>query len=90
MAKARIKPGNALDYLQAIYRGEIEADPWRVRAAALALPFECPKLAVTAYVTDVTSSTSPAPSAAIALASAFRSVTAPLTFPRTPAPHRLP
>ena len=41
---------DALDYLQAVYRGEIEADSTRMRAAALAIPYERPKISVTASV----------------------------------------
>jgi hypothetical protein len=37
---------DALDYLQAIYRGQIRADPTRMRAANMALPYERPKLSV--------------------------------------------
>jgi hypothetical protein len=40
------KDYDALDYLQAIYRGEIRADPTRMRAANMALPYERPKLSV--------------------------------------------
>jgi hypothetical protein len=44
------EPANALEYLQDIYRGRRVFDPQRVRAAALALPFESSKLAVTAHI----------------------------------------
>jgi hypothetical protein len=37
---------DALMYLQAIYRGEVRADPTRMRAANMALPYERPKLSV--------------------------------------------
>jgi hypothetical protein len=37
---------DALTYLQAIYRGELRADPTRMRAANMALPYERPKLSV--------------------------------------------
>ena len=40
------EPRSALDYLQDVYRGRRQADPQRMRAAALAIPFETPKLAV--------------------------------------------
>ncbi len=43
---------NALSYLQSIYRNPLEPTSIRMRAAALALQFESPKLAVTAYVSD--------------------------------------
>jgi hypothetical protein len=37
-------------YLQRVYRGRIEADHWRLKAAIEALPFERPKLAVIAQI----------------------------------------
>jgi hypothetical protein len=37
---------DALTYLQAIYRGKVQADPTRMRAANMALPYERPKLSV--------------------------------------------
>src|SRR5438034_9407430 len=40
----------SLDYLQAIYRGQIRAEPSRMRAAIAALQFEHPKLAVQAIL----------------------------------------
>jgi hypothetical protein len=39
ISKTRMQPRSALEYVQAVYRGEIEPDHWRMRAAALALPF---------------------------------------------------
>jgi hypothetical protein len=41
---------DALGYLQAVYRGKIVAESQRMRAAIGALPFERPKLSVTANV----------------------------------------
>jgi hypothetical protein len=41
---------DALSYLQAVYQGKIIAEPPRMRAAIEALPFERPRLAVTANV----------------------------------------
>jgi hypothetical protein len=51
-AKSRTQPTTALEYVRAVYRGEIEADAWRLRAAVAALPFESPKLAMTAYLSN--------------------------------------
>jgi hypothetical protein len=42
------EPRNALDYLQDVYRGRRQADPWRMRAATAALQFETPRLGVIA------------------------------------------
>jgi hypothetical protein len=41
---------DAIDYLQAVYRGLIIAETNRMKAAIAALPFERPKLAVTANI----------------------------------------
>ena len=46
------EPRSALDYLQDVYRGRRQADPQRMRAAALAIPFETPKLAVTTNLSN--------------------------------------
>jgi hypothetical protein len=42
------EPASALEYLQDIYRGRRAYDPWRVRAATEALPYENPKLSAMA------------------------------------------
>ena len=42
------EPANALDYLQDVYRGRRQADPWRMRAAMAAIQFETPRLGVIA------------------------------------------
>jgi hypothetical protein len=42
------EPRSALDYLQDVYRGRRQADPWRMRAAVAALQFEVPRLGVIA------------------------------------------
>jgi hypothetical protein len=46
------EPQSALEYLQDIYKGRREPDHVRTRAAALALPFENPRLAVTGVLRD--------------------------------------
>jgi hypothetical protein len=46
------EPASALDYVQDVYRGRRQADPWRMRAAMAALPFETPKLAVTTNISN--------------------------------------
>jgi hypothetical protein len=43
---------SALSYLQSIYRDPLQPTSARMRAAALAVPFESAKLAVTAHVAD--------------------------------------
>lgn len=45
----------SLDFLQAIYRNPTQSTSRRMRAAIAALPFEHPKLAVTATLGDVES-----------------------------------
>jgi hypothetical protein len=42
------EPRNALHYLQDVYRGRRQAEPWRMRAAIAALQFETPRLGVIA------------------------------------------
>ena len=37
------EPASALAYMQDVYKGRRQADPVRMRAAAIALPFESPK-----------------------------------------------
>jgi hypothetical protein len=46
------EPESALAYLQSIYKNPMQPEHTRIRAAALALPFESPKLQVTGYVND--------------------------------------
>jgi hypothetical protein len=43
---------DALTYLQMVYRGQIQAEGPRMRAAMACLQFETPKLAVVARVND--------------------------------------
>jgi hypothetical protein len=43
---------DALRYLQLVYRGQIEAEGPRMRAAMACLPFETPKLSVVASIND--------------------------------------
>jgi hypothetical protein len=46
------EPASALEYVRDVYKGRRMADPWRMRAAMAALPFESPKLAMTAYLSN--------------------------------------
>jgi hypothetical protein len=43
---------DALTYLQMVYRGQIEAEGPRMRAAMACLPFEMPRLSVVAAIND--------------------------------------
>jgi hypothetical protein len=43
---------DALSYLRSVYRDPLQPTSTRLRAAGLALPFELPKLAVTAIVSN--------------------------------------
>jgi hypothetical protein len=43
---------DALRYLQMVYRGQIQAEGPRMRAAMACLPFETPKLSVVASIND--------------------------------------
>jgi hypothetical protein len=43
---------NAHQILQLVYRGKLEVTPMQMRALSIAIPFESPKLAVTAHITD--------------------------------------
>jgi hypothetical protein len=43
---------DALTYLQMVYRGQIQAEGPRMRAAMACLPFETPKLSVVASIHD--------------------------------------
>jgi hypothetical protein len=48
-----LAPGeNSLDFLQKIYRSRMQPISRRMRAAALALPHETPKLSVVAAIAD--------------------------------------
>jgi hypothetical protein len=44
------EPPSALEYVRDVYKGRRVADPWRMRAAMAALPFESPKLSAMAIV----------------------------------------
>ena len=45
--------GSAHDLLVATYQGRYRPTPMQLRAAAIAIAYESPKLAVTAYVADM-------------------------------------
>jgi hypothetical protein len=45
---------DALRYLQLVYRGQIQAESQRMRAAIAALAYETPKLSVVASINDPT------------------------------------
>jgi hypothetical protein len=47
---SEIFEGDALEYLQGIYKGRIKYDAYRFRAANAAVPYERPKLAVAAVI----------------------------------------
>jgi hypothetical protein len=44
--------GNAHDLLVATYQGRYRPTPMQLRAAAIAIAYESPKLAVTAYIAE--------------------------------------
>ena len=45
---AESEPANALEYVQDVYKGRRQAEPWRMRASIAALQFETPRLGVIA------------------------------------------
>jgi hypothetical protein len=47
-----VEEGNALDLLQSIYRDPCIPLPVRMRAATIAIAYESPRLAVTAYLSN--------------------------------------
>mgnify|MGYP001441070054 CR=1 FL=1 len=49
-ASAEGEPPSALEYVRDVYKGRRVADPWKMRAAMAALPFESPKLSAMAIV----------------------------------------
>jgi hypothetical protein len=46
-----LSPSDALDYLRKVYNNELESTHTRMRAAAIAIEYERPRLAVTASIT---------------------------------------